>query len=250
MLFVFVPLAAFISSLSSHPSPTVSLPQDLLDTLEVCAATEVSLTTNGSANANTAAATTASPYGEAATAPQRRALPHQQQRPDVVGLRPGGGARGDRDVLRLKSSAVLKLDSDGNDDEDGTTAREGQESSVDDGDGDGDRDSDGGQTLGADGAAGKGASAPAGHDGGRRSSQATSGTVRTAAAAVGARAQELAAARFAGMRSAAEAKSAAAAAAAAAAASGDGAPSSGDNSGSGGAASFAKGVYQAVVSES
>ena len=123
-------------------------------------------------------------------------------------------------------------DSDGDGDEDGTSNTGGKAGCT-----------DGvhvNETVQAEGAARERAfTKTPGDDSERRGSRATSTTARTAAA-VGARAQELAAARFAGMRSAAEARSAAASTATAA--SGDGTPSSGDSSVSGVASAFAKGV--------
>lgn len=199
-------------SRSSPASPTLLVLQDLLDTLKVCAATEVSLTADAPANGSTAAAATAAPLGETAASPQRRALPHQRRSRDDD-VRPDVGARDEREVEGPEKDCTKHGDSD--------------------------------EILEAEDAAGevKVASATAGGDGGRRGSQAATG--RTAE--VGARAQELAAARFAGMRSAAEAKSAAAAAAASAA-SGDGTPLSGDTPVSRVASSFGKGVYKAFNS--
>lgn len=217
----------------------VRFPQDLLDTLKVCAATEVSLAAKGSVNgsAKTAAAAVA-PYRETAASPQRRALPHQQkQRPRGVDARLEDGARHDREVGGLKKNPTCDGDSEGDSDgdEDGTAITGREEGCADDADVD--------ETPQTKDAEGERASATPGDGSGCRGTQATPTTARATAAAVGARAQELAAARFAGMRSAAQAKSAAAAAAAAASASGDDTPSSGDSSVPGVAPSFAKGVY-------
>ncbi len=182
--------------------------------------------------------------------PQRRALPHQQQQlkqqqqqlrqPSLTSVaRPvcAGGAGGDAGVRvdpgARSQDSYSAGDSTSGSSGDGTDCGR-KEGCVDDGD---DGDGGGGEkSLTASHGAARGDTLPPTAAGLSRGGSGST-TVRTAA--VGARAQELAAARFAGMRSDAEAKSAAAAAAAAA---GNGTPSSGEKSESSAASSFAKGT--------
>lgn len=203
--------------------------QDLLQTLQTAAEIELSLTA------------AAAPDQKTAASPQRRALPHQQQpqqqqvqQPPLIAITDGGGGGGVSGGVDVHED----LNGEGLTTASSTSDSSGSSSSGDD-DGNGSRDDDGAfiaddddETLAGEEAATEGIWSSAG-PGARGSGPAT---VRTAA--VGARAQELAAARFAGMRSAAEAKSAASAASAAVT---DGSTSSRSKPESSVAPSFGKG---------
>ncbi|CAN0046409.1 unnamed protein product [Ectocarpus fasciculatus] len=192
--------------------------EDLLDTLHTAAEIELSLTADAPPSATAAAAAAAVPDTRRADLPQqRRALPHQQQQqrqPSVVGA---GGGRGGLD---LGSKSGVSRDGGGREQDSAGASSDGES-----GDGDGGRDGDGDAT---------------GETTWSRPAAEVKTPAAAAAAAVGARAQELMKARFAGMKSAAEAKSAAAAAAAAAAAEGGGGVE-GSKSASSAASSFGKG---------
>lgn len=203
--------------LVSHFFRRLFLVQDLLDTLQTAAEIELSLTADAPPTATVAAAAATVPDARRTDPPQqRRALPHQKQyqkqqqhQPSVVGA---GGGRGG---LNLGSDSGISGDGGGRE-----QASAGDSSNVVSGDGDGGRDGEAtGESI--------------------RSRPTAEVKTTAAAAAVGARAQELMKARFAGMKSAAEAKSAAAAAAAATDAGGS---VEGSKSTSSAASSFGKGI--------
>ncbi|CAM9512453.1 unnamed protein product [Ectocarpus sp. 12 AP-2014] len=161
--------------------------EDLLDTLQTAAEIELSLTAAAPPSA-TAAAAAAVPETRRADPPQqRRTLPHQQQQQQQQpsGVVAGGGRGG----LDLGYGSGVSRDGGGR-----AQASVGVSSNGESGDGCRDGDATGESIW---------------------SRPAAEVKTPAAAAAVGARAQELMKARFAGMKSAAEAKSAAAAAAAA-----------------------------------
>lgn len=207
---------AIIFFLLSAAIPPSSLPahqcfvQDLLHTLQTAAEVELSL-----AAAN---ATTAAPDQKTAASQQRRSMPHQQrpqrqqvQQPSLIATPSGGGVgtgtgsdgvdvsrsvRSHRDPNGegLKEDSTDDSSAGSGDDDDGTAIRDDASSVAEDD-----------ATLAEEDAATV-AALSSSSPGGR-----CSGPTAVRTAAIGARAQELAAARFAGMRSAAEAKSAASA---------------------------------------